>query len=108
MDVRARLLALLVAALCAVGWVPTGRAGGPGDRVTARDGVGVLFGRRQHVSTVEIDTDGDDDPPCEVPGRERAESIGAEPPAAMAHLYVAPRLARSHGLQRQRGPPSIA
>ena len=107
MDSRVRLLALLVAALCAVGWVPAERTRGSGDGVHVTDGVGVLPGRRQSVSALEVDI-ADDDPPCavvaEAPSDPCVVALLDEAPRPPAE----PRLARLHVPARERGPPSIA
>ena len=106
MDVRARLMALLVAVLCAVGWVPVERAHGTGDGVRAADGLGVLPGRRQTAAQAELDL-ADDDPLC-VTVDDEPERAAGEAIVAVESPCVAPRLARRRGPARVRGPPSIA
>lgn len=105
-DVRARLMALLVAVLCAVGWVPLERAHGTGDGVRAADGVGVLPGRRQSVAQVELDL-ADDDPVCAHVDDE-PQRAAAQPIVVVDRSWVEPCFARPRGPARVRGPPSIA
>jgi lauroyl/myristoyl acyltransferase len=105
-DVRARLIALLVAVLCAVGWVPVERARGTGDGVRAADGLGVLPGRRQSVAQDELDL-ADDDPVC-ASVVDEPERIAAQSIVVVDRSWVEPCFARFHGPARVRGPPSIA
>jgi hypothetical protein len=101
-----RLMALLVAVLCAVGWVPVERARGTGDGVRAADGVGVLPGRRQSVAEQELDL-ADDDPVHAHVDDEPAHAAG-QPIVVVDRSWIEPYVARPRGPARVRGPPSIA
>jgi hypothetical protein len=107
MDLRARFLALLVAALCAVGWVPGDRGRGAGEGVLAADGVGVLPGRRQSVSTLEVDL-ADDDPPSTIPDEAPCVPRAVAPTSEVPRAPAEPPLAPPRVPARERGPPSIA
>jgi hypothetical protein len=107
MDLRVRLFAFLVAAMCAVGWVPTSRLGGSDDGLRARDGIGTLPLRRQQPSKPPIDRADDDAAglpaaPVSVgtPTVEHGETLAAwrgDPPVIESQRTAQPR-----------GPPSIA
>lgn len=106
MGFRGRFLALLFAAFCAVGWAPTSRFGAPESNVAARDGIGAVPARRQHVAKPQVDC-GDDDvslPPAsytlaalDIAAGETLASWSGEAPVIASHRSAQPR-----------GPPSIA
>jgi hypothetical protein len=108
MELRVRLLALLVAVLCAVGWVRTERPHGLDDEgVASGDDVGVLPARRQQAPAIEADLD-DDDPTCWAAIAEHGMSFGAASCGMEARSAVDPLVARARSSVRQRGPPFIA
>ncbi len=107
MALHGRLLALLVAVLCAVGWVRTERPSGPDEGLAAGDDIGLLPARRQHASGAAADVD-DDQPLWWEPGVAREDSNDIGPMQAVAPASEDPLVDRDRSPFRQRGPPSLA
>jgi hypothetical protein len=109
MDARRRLFALLVALLCAMGWVPTASARASGDSVVAGESRGVLPGRLPETPPAEPSTTGGDDEPADLPPGAMAvtpsPSASLETSGASPAERPAPRRVRPAS---PRGPPSIA
>jgi hypothetical protein len=106
MDFRGRLLALLVVALCAIGWAPTGRFGTSDSQIDARDGIGTLPARRQHAAEPEVDR-GDDDVPLP-PASHTLPAAHVAGGGALASWSGEAPVIESRRSAQPRGPPSIA